>query len=229
MNRLRRAIALTCLALGWPVHALASNAGLESNLARMCSGCHGSSETAPALAGQLQDYLRKQLHDYREGRRRHRDMDAIAADMSNEQIAALAREYSMQPALEGRRQNRLGEAALRRGFPERGVAACASCHGAEGQGNERLEAPRLAGQRASYTKRQILNLRRGVRANDEEGACREALAGLRYREVQAIADYFDLAQGSPRSVTRNPWASDPERGSGVIERNGPGARSTPVT
>ena len=40
---------------------------------------------------------------------------------------------------------------------------CGACHGANGQGNYALNAPRLAGQQDWYLKRQLENFRKGIR------------------------------------------------------------------
>ena len=42
-------------------------------------------------------------------------------------------------------------------------ASCASCHGANGEGNQALNAPRIAGQFDWYTHRQLMNWKNGVR------------------------------------------------------------------
>lgn len=42
-------------------------------------------------------------------------------------------------------------------------ALCASCHGANGEGNQAMNAPRLAGQEPWYFKRQLEAYRRGLR------------------------------------------------------------------
>ena len=46
-------------------------------------------------------------------------------------------------------------------------AVCASCHGAAGEGNPALNAPRLAGQEAWYLRRQLHAFRDGVRGAHE--------------------------------------------------------------
>ena len=43
---------------------------------------------------------------------------------------------------------------------------CSACHGAQGEGNETLNAPRLAGQQGWYLKRQLQNFRSGLRGSD---------------------------------------------------------------
>lgn len=46
---------------------------------------------------------------------------------------------------------------------------CAACHGAEGQGNRDLNAPKLSGQASWYLTRQLQNFKHGVRgANDKD-------------------------------------------------------------
>jgi cytochrome c oxidase subunit II len=47
-------------------------------------------------------------------------------------------------------------------------AACVACHGADGQGNKELNAPRLAGLGAWYLERQLHNFRSGARGTHED-------------------------------------------------------------
>jgi cytochrome c oxidase subunit 2 len=48
-------------------------------------------------------------------------------------------------------------------------AVCGACHGAQGEGNEMLNAPRLAGQDAWYITRQLTHFKHGLRgANSED-------------------------------------------------------------
>lgn len=62
--------------------------------ATVCLGCHGSSGEGngefPRLAGQHPDYLVKQLSDYKNGSRKNNAMQAIAGNLSEEEIKALA-------------------------------------------------------------------------------------------------------------------------------------------
>ena len=45
-------------------------------------------------------------------------------------------------------------------------AVCSACHGAQGEGNQMLNAPRLAGQSSWYLKRQLKNFKHGLRGAD---------------------------------------------------------------
>lgn len=69
---------------------------------RMCEGCHGldgyrtafpSVYSVPRIGGQHPEYLAKALHEYRDGERSHPSMRAIAASLSDQDIADLAAYY----------------------------------------------------------------------------------------------------------------------------------------
>lgn len=62
--------------------------------ASMCLGCHGSSAEGngqfPRLAGQRADYLVNQLTTFKAGARKNGQMQAIASNLSEEDMQALA-------------------------------------------------------------------------------------------------------------------------------------------
>ncbi len=71
----------------------------------MCQGCHGIEgwRTAypevyrvPKIAGQHQAYMVKALQAYKSGERGHPTMKAIAASLSDEDMADLAAYYAQQ-------------------------------------------------------------------------------------------------------------------------------------
>jgi cytochrome c553 len=70
---------------------------------QMCAGCHGIEgwRTAfpevyhvPRIAGQHEAYIVKALQEYRSGERSHPSMKAIAATLSDKDIADLAAYYA---------------------------------------------------------------------------------------------------------------------------------------
>ena len=70
---------------------------------RMCQGCHGIEgwRTAypevyqvPRIAGQHEAYLVKALQEYKSGERNHPSMRAIAASLSDKDMADIAAYYS---------------------------------------------------------------------------------------------------------------------------------------
>jgi len=73
-----------------------------SQKVQMCQGCHGIEgwRTAfpevyrvPKIAGQHQAYLVKALHEYKRGERSHPSMRAIAASLSDDDMADVAAYY----------------------------------------------------------------------------------------------------------------------------------------
>lgn len=70
---------------------------------RMCQGCHGIEGwrtafpevySVPRIAGQHEAYLVKALHEYKNGERSHPSMRAIAASLSDKDIADVAAYYA---------------------------------------------------------------------------------------------------------------------------------------
>lgn len=74
------------------------------------------------------------------------------------------------------------------------VAACASCHGTDGRGNPRIDAPVLAGLSAAYLERQIDGFRRGFRGvhpEDVEGReMRPMVAGFADADLAALGTWL---------------------------------------
>lgn len=100
--------ALAALA-GFAVSAQAAdvvgNAKAGQGKVAMCIGCHGIPDyrtafpevyRVPMLGGQNQQYLANALHEYKKGDRHFQTMHAIAASLSDQDIADLAAYYAAQ-------------------------------------------------------------------------------------------------------------------------------------
>jgi cytochrome c oxidase subunit 2 len=103
------------------------------------------------------------------------------------------------------------------GDPAAGQAAyapCLACHGANGEGNAVLNAPRLAGLESWYLERQLHNFRSGIRganAGDTYGAQMVAFASLLDETAtRNVAAYLDTLPEQQRPETT--VAGDAERG-----------------
>jgi len=147
-----------------------------------CHGLDGNSGRAgfPRLGGQQAAYLRKQLEDFRAGRRgdQHHPMRTAARALSEPELDEVVRHFAAQmpPAADT-----LPE-LYRSG--RKGLAPCAGCHGEHGEG--RAAVPRLAGQQPEYLRAQLLAFRRGERRND--GGVMGAVArALREDEIALLA------------------------------------------
>jgi len=166
---------------------------------RFCFTCHGTdgigSEgiNGPRLAGMEPWYLKRQLELFRAGGRgMHPDdyhgmeMQPMAVILTDENIADIlewAATWEYVPAAP----------TISGGNAQRGrqlYQACASCHGANAEGSEAMNAPQLAGQNDWYLVTQLKNFKagyRGVDPLDQYGAMmRTMTSGL--TDDQAIVD-----------------------------------------
>lgn len=81
--------------------------------------------------------------------------------------------------------------------------ACGFCHGAQGQGRQRLDAPALAGMEAWYVERQLRNFDSGVRgthANDLPGRQMALITGMLRNDatIKNVAAFIEtLTPGGP--------------------------------
>jgi cytochrome c553 len=85
-------------------------------------------------------------------------------------------------------------------------AACAACHGAEGEGNAALNAPSLVNQQDWYLERQLLGFRSGLRGSDPKdgyGAQMQAIAKtlLDDNAVKAVVSYIASFKAKPAAKT----------------------------
>lgn len=169
---------------------------------QVCAACHandGNSPTSanPKLAGQIPEYLAKQLHNFKAqgSKKAERDNPIMAgmvanlsdADMKN--VAAFYGAQKLKPAAATDKElAALGQRLYRGGNAASGVAACSGCHGPTGAGMP-SQYPRLSGQYAEYIDAQLKAFRAGSRANDPNGMMRGVAARLSDREIQALAQY----------------------------------------
>lgn len=82
-----------------PEAALEETQGLGGHVRARCISCHGrEGQTVnsewPNLAGQKFEYLQQQLLNYKSGSRENLIMQVIASELSNEEIAAVAKYFS---------------------------------------------------------------------------------------------------------------------------------------
>ncbi len=170
--------------------------------AQVCAACHqndgrGASGVAPKLAAQHAQYLYKQLTDYKTKpnetapERSSTVMAGFAAALSDQDMQNVAAYFAAQPALTAFAHHpeevALGRKIWRRGIPERGVPACAACHGATGAGIP-VQYPRLAGQWQDDTIEQLKAFQSGARHNHP--AMQAIAKRLLEPEIRAVADYI---------------------------------------
>ena len=151
----------------------AQSAALHKTI-ETCGTCHGIngrsvSPTFPNLAAQTAPYIEAQLHAFTDQTRADPDAQAymwgMASQLDDESISGLAGYFSRQSAASGGGSNTTliaqGKQIFVEGVPGRQIRACATCHGAQAQGNGPF--PRLAGQHAPYLLRQLLVIQSALR------------------------------------------------------------------
>jgi cytochrome c553 len=161
-----------------------------------CVTCHGAGGNStisvnPKLAAQFDAYVYKQLVDFTTANRNQPIMTTYAKMLTDEEKKNIAAYLAQQVAKPGAAKNKdtldLGKKIYRGGIAERGVAACASCHGANGAGLP-IQYPRLAGQHQDYTVAQLAAFKGGARKNSLPMT---ALAQrMSDNEMKAVADYI---------------------------------------
>ena len=131
-----------------PLNTLAWVLFAVGGAANACFSCHGldgmgDGVSVPRLAGLDAGYLQKQLEDYANETRADDVMGPIAKWLDDGDRRAVAAWYAALPPLpaSGAAPAALAPAIYRNGATDRGVIACASCHGADGQGVGRGSEP----------------------------------------------------------------------------------------
>ncbi len=180
---------------GWGLLSAAQVPVGAKEKAAQCAGCHGEGGKGampvfPKLAGQNFKYLSRQLRQFKDGTRQVAAMNAIAAGLSDDDIAALSAYFEAQtPRPEAGEPNPEGEKIYRFGIAEKKVPACSACHGPQGQGNAPAGFPLLKGQFAAYTVKALSDYAKGVRG-DEKAPMRQIAQRLSEDEMKAVAAYI---------------------------------------
>jgi len=178
------------------ISSAARKAG-EEKAVNLCSTCHGprgvsTSPEFPILAAQRRGYLESQIDAFRKKTRAEKDahdfMWGIAGNLDESVIAGIAAYYADQPPAPGRSSDPAlvakGKELFDKGVPERGIPACMSCHGANGEGM--ADFPRLAGQHAKYVVKQLNFIQTLVRSAP---VMHGIVKDLSPDEIQAVAAF----------------------------------------
>jgi cytochrome c553 len=170
-------------------------AGKEKSL--LCQGCHGEEGISiegliPKLAGQYGKYIAKELRNYQAGTRSHQIMNAMAATISDEDLADIAAYFASRTKMKGSgSDNELGKKLFQHGDISRTMVACINCHGVNGKGLTPNTSmfPVIGGQQKDYIRRQLVNFRKGDRTNSPNGIMNRITQKLTDAELEALADY----------------------------------------
>lgn len=197
------AVLLTATLLAATASAADAPAAPKVDLAKgaasygaVCAACHGADGNStvpsqPSLAGQHPEYLTKQLLEFKSGVRKDPIMQGFAAALSEADARNISAWLATQKPKPGFAKDKdtvmLGERIYRGGIQDRNVPACAGCHSPNGAGIP-AQYPRLAGQHADYTVKQLIAFRDGGRTNN--APMHDVSAKMNDREIKAVADYI---------------------------------------
>ena len=164
-----------------------------------CAPCHGyagegnASIAAPAIAGLPTWYVEAQLGKFRGGMRgAHADdapglrMRPMARTLAEEDVTRVASVVGAMPVQAPDRGGITGDAEAGKAL----YATCTACHGAEGKGNEQLNAPPITQLDDWYMVTQLHNFKSGIRGaadGDITGAQMRPMA-MTLADDQAVAD-----------------------------------------
>lgn len=168
---------------------------------QVCSNCHGAngvsvSPTFPKLAGQRREYLVDQLTDFKTHARSDPNARRFMwgfTHLSEAQIDELAAYFSSQQPVMGEPgdQSLMGEgkAIYVSGLPDKGVAACTSCHGQHGEGVNQF--PRLAGQHADYIIKQLHVFQLNVDERPRGEVMKAVCGNMSEQDMRAVAAFVE--------------------------------------
>jgi cytochrome c553 len=156
---------------------------------QVCSACHGAngvpkSPTIPIIWGQQENYLEKQLHDFRTAARSAEVMNWMANTLNEPEVRPSTAFFANKkwPA-------RVQPAAAM--TPPAGIAVCQACHQANFMGapqNEGAPTPRLAGQSYDYLVEAMRRFADGERTNNADMV--QIMKALSPAQRDAMAHYL---------------------------------------
>jgi len=192
--------------------ALAQDAKAGQKKIAMCIGCHGipgyqasfpEIHKVPMIAGQNAKYIIAALTEYQKGERKHPTMRAIAASLSDQDMADIAAFYAQQgqadaPALAAKPDVLPSPAVaelLKRGN-------CVSCHGENFAKPIDAGYPKLAGQHADYLFVALKAYQ--TRNNPQVGRGNAVMGGMTatftHPELKLLAQYIGSLPGDLKTV-----------------------------
>jgi cytochrome c553 len=192
---------------------LKGDAVAGAKLNASCIGCHGipgyqssfpQVHHVPMISGQNAKYIAAALNAYKKGDRKHPTMRAVAASLSEQDIANLAAYYATHGAAEA-----VPDAAATQ--PASDVAAllakgaCVSCHGANFSKPIDGAYPKIAGQYPDYLFVALKSYK--VEGNPQVGRGNPIMAGqvkqFSNKELKALAEYIGSLPAEVRTVAQS--------------------------
>jgi len=192
-----------------------------------CNSCHGQDAMGddnlgtPRLAGQVSQFIVKQLTDFGNDKREDKTMFVmntnakgltaqdrrdVAGYVSTLGVERLTEKNSTSNLAELKTngielgKEYLGKAIVNYGDPDRGIPACKSCHGYNGRGRGPMY-PMINQQRFVYLTNQLKNWRDGSRANDPMEQMQVVARKLSDNDIKNLATFLTGARPTNKGNT----------------------------
>lgn len=155
-----------------------SSSEIGKALYQQCAACHGlngegnDALNTPALAGQFDWYLTRQISNFAKDIRGSHEKDTFGM-----QMLAMAKQLDQEKDVPQLISYIQSLPIVKTQFNESGnmingsryyQGKCGACHGGTAQGNKSLNAPKLTGLSKAYLQRQMANFSNGIRGTKAE-------------------------------------------------------------
>ena len=182
--------------------------------AAVCGACHGldgnsSDPQYPKLAGQSEQYIVRQLNNFKSGKRANPIMLGMATPLSEQDMHDIGAYFASKPTLPGVADQALverGQQLFREGDPAHGVPACMACHAIDGSGNPGALYPHLASQHAQYIQATLKAWHDGTTwGTDAHAQIMPAIArNLDSDDIAAVASYIEGLHSTASQAAATP-------------------------
>lgn len=221
MNRIFLALLLAFGASAFAAAPVFEDSMAQRTLA--CSACHGKEGRAgpdgyyPRIAGKPAGYLYNQLLNFRDGRRHYGLMTRLMDPLSESYLLEIAQYFSAldipyvqpRPAATSPALLQQGQALTLHGDPQRGIPACALCHG-EALTGVQPNTPGLVGLPRDYLSSQLGAWRTGQRRAHAPDCMADIAKRLSLDEITAVATWLAAQVPPPGSKPAAALARPPE-------------------
>jgi cytochrome c553 len=193
---------LVAFSMVFPVAAMAKEgdptAGKAKAEAAGCFACHGVDGIAtadglavdknvPNLAGEPNLYLQFQLVFYRKGIRKNETMNAMAQQLSDDDLRDMSAYFASLPGPNASTSPDTAPQDTELGAKIAQGIHCTNCHGDHFEGVDNIA--RLAGQREDYVYEALRDFKSGARTSTGAAGMAEVVYPLGDEEMKALAHY----------------------------------------
>ncbi len=193
---------IAALSLVVPVAAMAAQGKPDVGKARAeaagCFACHGvdgvatesglaADKNTPNLAGEPDLYLQFQLVFFRKGVRKNEVMNAMAQQLSDDDLRNVSAYFASLPAPNAPSPPDAAPQDTELGAKIAQGIHCTNCHGDHFEGVDNIA--RLAGQREDYVYQALRDFKSGARTSTGAAGMAEVVYPLGDTEMKSLAHY----------------------------------------